>query len=156
MNKDTEKKLAKLRVSVAMLGESKGWWNTIFFNPDSDVFLGYIFPKLKKANQICACDVVQKVIDQKVGANHYHSFRLSINHEEQIHHLLKKEEIEVNSVDEALKTLVDISDGLSVDQTPGPKNIGSIDQLDQNIIQAIAAEYLAAFKNEYEVYPYLN
>lgn len=156
MNKQTETALAKLRVSVALLGESLGWWDTVFFTPNSFTYLNYVFPRSRNANQISACDVVEKIVDQKVGANHYHLFRLSINHEESIHGLLKKGEIKVSNVEEALQTLEKISEGLSVDQTPGPKNIGSLDQLDQNVIQAFAAEYLHAFKNNYEVYPYLN
>jgi hypothetical protein len=156
MNNQTEFNLAKLRVSVALLGESKGWWDTLFFDSNSDTFLDYIFPRSKNANQISACDVVQKIIDQKVGANHYHLFRLSINHEEKIHALLKKNKITIQTEDHALQTLIDISEGLSVDKAPGPKNIGSIDQIDENTIQALAAEYLSAFQNEYETYPYLN
>ncbi len=156
MTKIKETNIAKLRVAVAILGESKGWWKTIFFDSNSDAFLDYIFPKSKKANQISACDVVQKIIDQKVGANNYHLFRLSINYEEQIHSLLKKGEVTISSVDNAFHTLKEISEGLSVDQNPGPKNIGSIDQLDQTTIQAFAAEHLSAFQNDYQIYPYLN
>jgi len=156
MNKHTEFKLAKLRIAVALLGEENSWWGTKFFKEESNAFLDYIFPRSKKAKQICSSDVVQKIVDQKVGANHYHLFRLSINHEEHIHGLLKKDEIRIKNVDEAFKVLQEISEGLSVDQTPGPKNIGSLDQLDQNAIQAFAAEYLHAFMNNYQVYPYLN
>ncbi len=156
MNSNNIKKLAELRIAVALIGEEKKWWNTKFFNSNSNTFVNYIFPRSENANKIIAGDIIQKIIDEKVGANHYHLFRLSINQEEEIHKFLKSENIDIKNANDAFQILEDISEELSIDKTPGPKNIGSIEQFDNNVIQAIAAEYLAAFRNDYETYPYLK
>jgi hypothetical protein len=156
MNPDIVKKLSQLRVSIAMIGETKKWWNTKFFDSTSNTFVNYIFPRSENANKIIAGEIIQRIIDEKVGANHYHLFRLSINQEEEIHKFLKSENIDVKNTNDAFQILEDISEELSIDKTPGPKNIGTIEQFDNNVIQAFAAEYLAAFRNDYETYPYLK
>ena len=48
------------------------------------------------------------------------------------------------------------ADGLSVDKNPGPKNIGTSDKVNTDLLQVFAAEYHAAFKNGFQVHPYLN
>ena len=60
------------------------------------------------------------------------------------------------SLDRAREILQALANSVSVDIAKGPKNIGNIQELDQDLIQAFAAEYLSADLNDYETYPYLN
>ena len=69
---------------------------------------------------------------------------------------MKGEFDEYLSVDKARGLLNEFSRSLSVDVAQGPKNIGSINDIDDNLIQAFAAEYLQACESNYVVYPYLN
>ena len=102
----------------------------------------------------CSSISVRYFIDSKVGANYYHLFRLPMSIEELIK---KKGEKSIKlSEKEAINLLSNIANNLSVNNNSGPKNIGSIDNLDNDIIQVFAAEYLNAFNNDYTVHPYLN
>ncbi len=157
MTKDNIKKLLLTRVAVAVLGEHRGWWKTNFFGASSKPILNYVFPRSKNIQYSAAFDAIKEIVDERVGANNFHLFRLSINYEEQIHHLLKDTHFEdYLSEAKAIEILQTLANGISVDIEKGPKNIGNIQELDQNLIQAFAAEYLNAERNNYETYPYLN
>ena len=92
-----------------------------------------------------------------MGPNNFHLFRLSINYEEQIHNQLGSNDFkEYLSPDKSREFLINLSKNLLVKELDGPKNIGNINNLDNDLIQAFAAEYLKAFELKYEVYPYLN
>ena len=78
-----------------------------------------------------------------------------------VEELINKNEIDrsfklIESDEDALKVLEDRAGDLSIDGNSGPKNIGSVNGLNNDIIQVIAAEYFHAFKNDYKVHPYLN
>lgn len=149
--------LLSIRVAVAVLGEHNGWWKTNFFGESSKSFLNYVFPRSKNLQYSAAFDAIKGIVDERVGANNFHLFRLSINYEEQIHHQLKDAQFEdYVSEEKAREMLQELANGISVDIAKGPKNIGNIQELDQDLIQAFAAEYLNADKNNYETYPYLN
>jgi len=82
---------------------------------------------------------------------------LSINYEEQIHNQLIKGDFDKYlKIEKARNLLKEFAKNLSVDATQGPKNIGSVNGIDDNLIQAFAAEYLKACDNNFESYPYLN
>lgn len=154
---DITEQLLKLRISVAHLGETNKWWKSSFFKEDSNTFLDYIFPKLNNSKIISASNLVRQVIDQKVGAHYHHLFRLGINYEEQIHRKLLASELKDFNNDDLLNILEGISQGLIVKKSEGPKNIGAIQDLEsEGTVQILAAEYLSAFKNNYQVHPYLN
>jgi hypothetical protein len=149
--------ILRLRIAVAHLGELSDWWKTSFFEGSSGTFLEYIFPRLNNAHIIGASDVVRNVIDHKVGAHYYHLFRLGINYEEQIHRRLLSTELNNYTKEDLFKILEEIAQGLSIKKSEGPKNIGAIQDLEsEGTIQVMAAEYLSAFKNNYQVTPYLN
>jgi len=157
MTKEVINKLVLARIAVAVLGEEKGWWNTKFFNESSKAFLNFTFPRSKNVQYASAFDAVKSIIDKKVGPNNFHLFRLSINFEEQIHNQLIKGDFDKYlEIDNAKNLLKEFANNLSIDATQGPKNIGSINEMDDNLIQAFAAEYLKACDNNYESYPYLN
>ena len=145
MTKDNINNLLLTRVAVAVLGEAKGWWDTKFFNESSKAFLNFTFPRSKNVQYASAFDAIKSIIDKKVGPNNFHLFRLSINYEEQIHNQLIKGDFDKYlEIDKAKDVLKEFANNLSVDATQGPKNIGSINEMDDNLIQAFAAEYLKA------------
>jgi hypothetical protein len=157
MTKENINNLLLTRVAVAVLGEKNGWWNTKFFSMSSKSFLDFVFPRSKNIQYTVSFDAIRTIIDEKVGPNNFHLFRLSINYEEQIHHQLGNSDFnEYLSPDKSRELLMNLSKNLSVDEANGPKNIGNINDLDDDLIQAFAAEYLKADEMNFETYPYLN
>lgn len=157
MKNNTLDSLIQLRKIVAIYGERQKWWPSQFFNSDSQTFIDYNFPKLKNANLILATDLIKNIIDHKVGSHKYHLFRLNIQYEEKIHKELLTTEIKIYKTEELLNFIEELSQGLVVKHSGGPKNIGAIQDLEnEGTIQVMAAEYLSAFKNNYQVYPYFN
>ena len=157
MKTDIIRNIIELRQAVAYLGEKKEWWNSKFYDNSSKDFLSYIFPKSKNTQYACATVSTRDFIDNQVGANYYHLFRLPMLVEE----LINKNEIDasfklIESDEDALNVLAYRSGDLSTDGNSGPKNIGSVEILNDDIIQVLAAEYFHAFKNDYKVHPYLN
>lgn len=150
------KDIASLRIVVALLGEKHNWWPTNFYDESSLGFLEYAFPRSKNVALIASNDAIRTIMDEKVGANHFHLFRLQIVLEEQIHQFLGKDVNKEQSEEQALTALRQLAKELPVDGQSGPKNIGSVEQLDSDTIQAFAAEYLQAFTKGYQVHPYLN
>lgn len=157
MTKDNINKLLLIRTAVAILGEDEGWWKTKFFTDSSKTFLKFSFPRSKNVQYAAAFDAIKHSIDQKIGPNHFHLFRLSVYYEEKLHNELMNGEFdEYLNRDNSLSILKQIARGLVVDSSQGPKNIGNINDLNEDLIQAIAAEYLSAFESNYIVSPYLN
>lgn len=146
--------IIRLRMIIARKGESEKWWPSSFFKDSSKTFIDFDFPKLKNADLILATDLIRNVMDAKVGNHKYHLFRLGVQYEEKIHQKLLTEELRLEMNLEALEQL---SNSIAVNSNPGPKNIGSLQDLEiEGTLETMAAEYLSAFKNKYEVYPYLN
>lgn len=157
MKVDLIKNIIEIRTAVSYLAEKNKWWETHFHEPSSKDFLGYIFPKSRNTQFSCSIVVTRNFIDSQVGAKYYHLFRLPISFEE----LLHKNEIAsivepMESEEAAITLLAHTADSLSVNSDGGPKNIGSVDELDHDLMQVFAAEYLSAFRNNYIVHPYLN
>lgn len=148
--------IIELRSAVSYLGEKKSWWNSNFHNSSSEDFLSYIFPKSKNTQFLCSCVSARNYIDNEVGANNYHLFRLPITLEELIINETKLADINpYKSEEEAIHILQEKATSLVSDGKGGPKNIGSIDQINADLIQAFSVEYLSAFQNGYKVHPYL-
>jgi len=146
--------IVRIRKIVAIAGEEKDWWPSSFFKESSKTFIDYDFPKLNNADLILATDLIRNIVDSKVGSHKYHLFRLGTKYEEKIHQKLLSDKLD-SSFD--LFELEKISNAIAVNNKPGPKNIGSLQDLEADgTLQVMAAEYLAAFKNNYEVHPYLN
>lgn len=151
------KSIIVLRATVSFLGEKKSWWNSNFYDTSSKDFLSYIFPKSSNT-QISNCSIAARnYIDNVVGANYYHLFRLPLSVEELISCKVKEADIRTfNNEEEALNALKKKAMNLSSDGKKGPKNIGTIDHINEDLIQVFSVEYLSAFENNYEVHPYLN
>ena len=149
--------IIQLRQAVGYLMEDSKWCSSEFFNSNANSILEYAFPRSKKSLVAFGTDAMRKVTDGEVGANYFHLFRLPIAHEEAIHNTLIDLSLnELNSRADALSRLRESAKGLSANKVSGPKNIGCADALGQDILEIFAAEYLTAFENDYEVYPYLN
>jgi len=157
MEKNLINNIIDLRAAVSFLGEKKAWWNSNFYESSSKDFLTYIFPKSKNTQFSCSNISTRNFIDKEVGANYFHLFRLTISMEELISSTEKKTTIiDIKSEENALKILTELAYNSSTDGNSGPKNIGSVDQMNIEILKVFAAEYLNAFKNDYKVHPYLN
>lgn len=143
-----------LRKCVSYLGEKKYWWNSSFHDSISADFLLYIFPKTAKTIGHFPNFPARDFLDAQVGANHYHLFRFPVSLEEAL--TKSKSELVIQTEDDAIKLLKEVADGLSVDNNPGPKNIGTSDKVNTDLLQVFAAEYHAAFKNGFQVHPYLK
>jgi len=145
-----------LRAAISFLGEKKSWWNSNFHDSSSKDFLAYIFPKSKNTQFSCSNVSSRQFIDNEVGANYYHLFRLPMSVEELVNNNKNKTICFFEFEENAKKALKELAANLSADGKGGPKNIGTSDQLDNELLQVFAAEYLNAFENDYQVHPYLN
>ena len=146
-----------LRAAVSFLGEKKSWWNSKFHDSSSKDFLAYIFPKSGNTQFSCSNVSSRHFTDNEVGANYYHLFRLPMSVEELVNNNEKNRSVDsFESEENAKQSLKELATNISVDSKGGPKNIGSSDQLDNELLQVFAAEYLNAFENDYQVHPYLN
>lgn len=149
--------IINLRAAVSFLGEKKSWWNSKFHDSSSKDFLAYIFPKSENTQFSCSNVSSRHFTDNEVGANYYHLFRLPMSVEELVDNNEKSATIHsFESEENAKQSLKELATNLSSDGKGGPKNIGSSDQLDNELLQVFAAEYLHAFENDYQVHPYLN
>ena len=150
-------RIIDLRAAVSFLGEKKSWWNSKFHDSSSKDFLTYIFPKSTNTQFSCANISSRHFTDNEVGANYYHLFRLPMSVEELVDNNKKSATIHsFESEEDAMNSLKELAANLSADSNGGPKNIGSADQINEDVIQVFASEYLNAFKNDYQVHPYLN
>jgi hypothetical protein len=157
MKTDLIKSIIALRAAVSFLGEKKAWWNSEFHKASAEEFLKWVFPKLTNSQFSCSNIVTRNFTDNEVGANYYHLFRLPMSIEELINNTEKSMAIHsFESEEQALKSLKELSLDLATDRRDGPKNIGSADKMDGDLLQVFAAEYRYAFENDYKVHPYLN
>ena len=150
------KQISQLRIAAGYMMEKQEWWNTKFFKNTTSSFLAYTFPKSIKNNTSFYLEPIRYLIDQEVGANYYHLYRLPVEIEEQLHKTNFSTDVSIESEEAALEVLQQLSKGISIDDSQGPVNIGSSDRLNRDTIQTIAAHYHTAFTNNYKVHPYLN
>jgi hypothetical protein len=149
--------IIELRSSISFLMEKSQWWELNFNDSSSRDFLAYIFPKSSNAQFLCSCIALRSCVDNEVGANYYHLFRLPMSIEELISNRAKSTRIRsYDSKEEALQALKEKALDLTADQREGPKYIGSVDHFNEDVIQVLAAEHLIAFQDDYKVFPYLN
>ncbi|GEM_PF-1388632 len=157
MEESVLKKVLILRSAVGFLMEDKKWWHSNFFEETSTDFLAYIFPKSVKQQSNFYLEAIRHSVDAEVGANYYHLFRLPVQGEEKLYKIVSLDSNKiVSSSESALEVLKKLTGDLFVDQHQGPINIGSSEQLSEDVIQVIAAHYLSSFENDYKVHPYLN
>lgn len=156
MKKKLLEQISQLRIAAGYMMEKQSWWNTSFFSDTAKDFLSFPFPKSINRNTSFYLEPIRYLIDEEVGANYYHLYRLPVEIEEQLHKTNFTDEKLIESEEAALEILQQLSEGLSVDTSQGPVNIGASDNLNRDTIQAFAGHYYNAFKNNYKVHPYLN
>lgn len=157
MNNFILNNIINLRLTVGYLIEEKKWWHSQFFEPSSNDFLAYIFPKSNKQKSDFYLNAIRYSIDAEVGSNYYHLFRLPIHLEEKTYKLANTISEDLMSDKQSpIEVLRNLTNDLSVEQHQGPINIGSSTELNEDVIQAFAAHYLSAIENNYKVHPYLN
>lgn len=149
--------IIKLRNAIGYMMEKQNWWHSNFFSTSSNDFLGYVFPKSLNLKRNFYLDIFRNNIDQEVGANYYHLFRLPIQFEEKLFKINDSNNFELKTIeDDALAIIKNMSENLEINNRQGPINIGSVEELDKDLIKVFAAHYLSAFQNKYKVHPYLN
>lgn len=167
MDVDTLTTIARLRILVACLGETTdpAWWKTSFFSEQSEVFLGPIFPRSQwaaRTNAVSEC--AARIHDAHIGVSQrvFHLFRLPEFAEQAISENLtggkSSETISklINTGSAALDKLR-IHAGNSPRTKPGPARICDIDSLlTGRAAGAIAAAYVHAAENSYQVFPYFS
>ena len=156
MKKKLLEQISQLRIAAGYMMEKQGWWNTSFFSETAKDFLSYPFPKSINGNTAFYLEPIRYLVDEEVGVNYYHLYRLPVEIEEQLHKSKISEEKSIESEEAALEVLQQLSEGLTVDKSQGPVNIGVSDNLNRDTIQTFAAHYYNAFTNNHKVHPYLN
>ncbi len=81
-----------------------------------------------------------------------HLFRFPQSDEQE----LFKESLSENNFN-VVAMLEELAEGVAIETSLGPINIGSISELDDKILlNSFAHHYAEAFKNNYKTYPYLT
>lgn len=167
MKKVTLVEIAKLRVSIGLLGEIQKppWWPSAFFSPNSDAFLNPIFSKTTfLARYHGVREAASRIHDQHIGigANVFHLFRLPEYIERDLHELMLNDELiselthNYSDSSHAMEYLHSISNPISVN-TIGPVRIASIsDLLSGSSWQNAAGHYLHAFHSITRVFPFFS
>ena len=131
--------IVEMRNIVSYLGEHNSWWKTKFYQPSAGEFLAYLFPRSSNSQFLLSCSSTRSFIDNEVGSNHYHLFRLPIKMEKLIGRYIKHNDIKpFESVEVALQALKEKAANLLLDGKSGPKHIGSSELLDNDLLQVFA------------------
>src|SRR5690554_5392311 len=164
MNHSSMSSLLELRMLVGFLGERAqcAWWPTAFYEASSRLFLGPVFSKTSRLAQYHGVlEAARRLHDEHLNVGSYHLFRLPEEVEQDLHatvqssigeDLTSQATHSKESALAALKELAVSDTTLSV----GPTAVGRIHDLySTDILNAIAAAYLAAFHGNARTYPYL-
>ena len=116
-------------------------------------FLSYALPRTyEKATFQLALEIAVNEHDKNLQGNMVHLFRFPQGDEQ----VLFSEPTAQNDVD-VLAKLEELAESISIETSPGPINIGSVSELDDQILlNSFARHYAEAFKNNYKTYPYLT
>jgi hypothetical protein len=157
--------LAKLRVSVAYLGESDqfGWWRTSFLSPTGQRYLEFNFPRtVLSAGVNSASQAAKELHDRRIGRNRvFHLFRLPHDIEQDLHLLLASEfKTELDGLIQrrelAMKALAELAEGERM-EVEGPISISGTDQMTYKLsLRRTAACYFAAFEGGKQAFPYFT
>lgn len=165
LNKAHLETLTKTRSVVGYLGEKEqfSWWQSTFFSPSSQLFLGHVFCKTCFVAQYTGVTrAAMAVHDKYIGLGHvYHLFRLPEDMEQAIHQLLHDPSLSqeimslITSRETALAFLKQDTAIASNSSDVGPSRVGKIAALrDVGSWQAVADQYAQAFTQGSEIYPY--
>ena len=144
----------KLLRQIVLLGmEHNSWVKQKTLTGNTEDFLTYVFPRTyKKATFQLAFEIATKEHDDNIRGNMIHLFRFPHSDEQE----LNNENYMHENYDVILK-LEELAEGVAIETGPGPINIGSVAELDEQIIlKSFARHYVDAFKHNYKTYPYLT
>ncbi|HCP76919.1 MAG: hypothetical protein CML16_10260 [Pusillimonas sp.] len=156
--------LLQMRLLVGFLGEraQHAWWPTAFYESSSRPFLEPVFSKSSRLAQYHGVlEAARRLHDEHLNVGSYHLFRLPEEVEQDLHATVQSgmgEDLTSQATQSkesalaALKQLAVSDTTLSV----GPTAVGRIHDLySTDILNVIAAAYLAAFHDNARTYPYL-
>lgn len=152
--------IAEIRLLVGYLGEKAqfGWWQSAFLSPQTDAFLGPVFPRTTQlAKYRGVCSAAQIVHDELIGKGSFHLYRLPDMWERSSADLANNIDIviHISSVDTALDRLREL--GSPGESSEGPVNLGEFsgEAVDRFLTDA-AGHYVRAFESDIRTYPYLR
>ncbi len=143
----------RLRQLVLLGMEKHDWVNQETLTGHTKDFLNYVFPRtFEKATFQLAKEIATKEHDKNIQGNMTHLFRFPQSDEQE----LFNKSISYDNLDIVAK-LEELAEGIAIETGPGPINIGSVSELDDQILlNSFARHYADAFKNNYKTYPYLT
>lgn len=160
------KNIATLRMVVGYLGEREqcGWWQSSFLSASSQAFLAPLFARTQLQAQCNGVTGAASLVhDARIGVgNVYHLFRLPEGMEQGIHRELHDSDLAEHITGavrervialEHLRTMANLPTEMGI----GPTRIGATNDLDNPTAwRNVASQYLLAFENGSEVYPYFS
>jgi len=167
MKKVTLTEIAKVRVAIGLLGETRQppWWPSAFLSSHSQAFLNPVFSRTSfLASYHGVREAAARVHDQRIGigASVFHLFRLPEHMERELHELMSQEEnvkaisAITASTDAAIAYLRQAA-GEAAQPATGPVRIGSSADLDNTTLwQKAARHYLHAFDRGGLVFPFIS
>lgn len=158
--------LLRLRVVIGYLGEKSqnGWWQSDFFSATANSFLAPVFPRTRFLTQVEGAGAAACVQhDERIGVGRvFHLFRLPEGFEQAFHQRLQEQEVidELSALVETSESAVSFLEsefGKSQKKDLGPVNVGDIqDVADEKVVSVISQHYLAGFRSESPVFPFLR
>jgi hypothetical protein len=155
--------LAKLRLLVGYLGEKKqcAWWDTGFLDTTGQRYLEMVFPRTKvQAGIRSTGEAARAVHDARIGkVGAYHLFRLPVELEDSMEHLIDQEDlsswmVDLKDQDAALTALDQLAQN-QLDAPEGPVQVGTVKSiLRKDSISELAAHYRSAMSKGRMCYPY--
>ena len=159
MKPDLTLTIAKLRASVAFLGEKEqhNWWPSSFLSRSGEAFLSPVFPKTSILSRVTgASKAAQLCHDEYIGVGDvFHLFRLPENIEHDISQLLIKDPSVAENfatIEDAVAQLVNLAVGTTIHGV-GPLLLEQND-IDHDVISQMASAYKTGFEKNQSVYPY--
>ena len=164
MNTRQLRKLAQMRAVVGYLGEREqsAWWQSSFFAPGSRAFLT---PMFSRTYVLAQCGGVTKaaaaIHDERIGVgNVYHLFRLPADLEQSLHQAMQESKVcqdiqDILSTQETALAFLQEQADEPITAGVGPVLVGSVHDLrDLSRWRTVAAHYVEAFRQSWEIYPY--
>jgi len=159
--------IAKLRISVAFLGEAhqKAWWSCSLFSSSSTAFLSPIFGKTVLMSRYYGAKEAAAIVHDEhigIGKGVYHLFRLPEEMERELHEILQDKEIlqEVNNLITSPGMAIQFLESSSVkikQNLIGPVRIAITSDIDKlEVWKSIAGIYYYAFNNGIKIFPYFS
>ncbi|MCF2494281.1 BrxE family protein [Dyadobacter chenhuakuii] len=150
--------LLHTRLAILTLSQAAGWITLI--SADESEMLAFVLPRTAPAAAVrLGCAIACHKHDEAVGAGNYHLFRLTTPVEEQLSRAIATAPLPLphSGLDAAVTYLTNITEGMAIDEQPGPVRTGLYTDLTDNPMDTlicVAKHYLLAYQKGYQTYPY--